>query len=85
MPSSAKPVYDEKARMQLTAQIQAENGSYWAQVIELPGCFASGDTLDELFESLGESVSAYLADDEDAPAPGSLHVSTATLTDAIPA
>jgi predicted RNase H-like HicB family nuclease len=29
-------------------------------VPELPGCFASGDTLDELFESLHEGVALYL-------------------------
>jgi predicted RNase H-like HicB family nuclease len=38
-------------------------GSYWADVPELPGCFASGDTLDELFESLQEGVALYLADE----------------------
>ena len=24
-----------------------EVGGYWAEVVELPGCFASGDTLDD--------------------------------------
>lgn len=38
----------------LTSNIHIEEGSYWADVPELPGCFASGDTLDELFESLRE-------------------------------
>jgi hypothetical protein len=42
--------------MELTARIHIEEGSYWADVPELPGCFASGDTLDELFESLQEGV-----------------------------
>lgn len=42
--------------MKLTACIQIEDGSYWADVPELPGCFASGDTLDELFESLQEGI-----------------------------
>lgn len=48
--------------MELTARIHIEKGSYWADVPELPGCFASGDTLDELFESVQESVAIYLAD-----------------------
>ena len=48
--------------MQLTARIHNENGSYWADVAELPGCFASGDTLEELFDSLREGVELYLAD-----------------------
>jgi predicted RNase H-like HicB family nuclease len=37
--------------MELTARIHIEESSYWADVPELPGCFASGDTLDKLFES----------------------------------
>ncbi len=49
--------------MELTARIHIEEGSYWADVPELPGCFASGDTLDELFESLQEGVALYLADE----------------------
>ena len=49
--------------MELTARIHIEEGSYWADVPELPGCFASGDTLDELFESLREGVALYLADE----------------------
>ncbi|MBJ7458888.1 MAG: type II toxin-antitoxin system HicB family antitoxin [Thermoleophilaceae bacterium] len=50
------------------------DNSYWATVDELPGCFASGFTLDELSESIGGSIALYLADDgapdsppEDAP------------------
>lgn len=48
----------------LTAQIHREAGAYWADVPELPGVFATGDTLEELFESLREGVSLVL--DEDA-------------------
>lgn len=47
----------------LTAQIHRENGSYWADVPELPGVFAAGETLDELFESLREGVSLVLESD----------------------
>jgi len=65
--------------MELTARIHIEDGSYWADVPELPGCFASGDTLDQLFESLQEGIALYLADDGGQRA--SLHVATATLTD----
>ncbi len=65
--------------MELTARIHIEEGSYWADVPELPGCFASGDTLDELFESLQEGVALHLADENDQGGP--LHVATATLTD----
>ena len=31
--------------VELTANIHREDGSYWADVPELPGCFASGDSL----------------------------------------
>lgn len=65
--------------MELTARIQIEEGSYWADVSELPGCLASGDTLDELFESLREGVALYLADEGEQGGP--LRVATATLTD----
>ncbi|MGK2878469.1 MAG: type II toxin-antitoxin system HicB family antitoxin [Solirubrobacterales bacterium] len=40
-----------------------DDNSYWATVDELPGCFASGFTLDELSESIGESVALHLAGD----------------------
>jgi Uncharacterized conserved protein len=46
--------------MELTANIHLEDGSYWADVSELPGCFAAGDTLDELFGSLREGIRLYL-------------------------
>jgi len=52
-------------RMPLTAHLHSEDGSYWAEVPELPGCFAAGDTLDELLESLQEGAMLYL--DEDRP------------------
>ncbi|HEU4392000.1 MAG TPA: type II toxin-antitoxin system HicB family antitoxin [Solirubrobacterales bacterium] len=65
--------------MELTARIHVEDGSYWADVPELPGCFASGDTLDELFESLREGVALYLADEGEQS--GRLHLARATLTD----
>ena len=37
-----------------------EDGSYWAEVKELPGCFASGHTLDELNAALIEAVEMCL-------------------------
>lgn len=63
--------------MELTARIQIEEGSYWAGVSELPGCFASGETLDELLESLQEGIALCLADEGQQN--GSLHVAAATL------
>lgn len=42
--------------MELSVRVNEEAGSYWAEVVELPGCFASGETLDELHEALSEAV-----------------------------
>lgn len=66
--------------MELTARVHAEDGSYWADVPELPGCFAAGDTLDELFESLREGVTLYLSEEGERPR-RPLHLTSATLTD----
>src|SRR5205823_2992920 len=41
---------------------EEEDGSYWAKVQELPGCFASGFTLDELREALFEAIQLWLPD-----------------------
>lgn len=46
-----------------TVRVHHEDDSLWAEVIELPGVFATGDTMDELAESLGEAISLYLDDD----------------------
>lgn len=54
----------EEAQMdqrQLHVEVHNEDGSYWAEVRELPGCFASGDTVAELIESVEEAVALYLA------------------------
>jgi len=47
--------------MELTAQIHEEDGTYWADVLELPGCFAAGDTLNDLLDSLKEGIALYLS------------------------
>jgi len=49
--------------MRLKAQVQREkDGSYWAEVVDLPGCFASGDSFDELLEALKEAIGLCLDD-----------------------
>ncbi|MCL2395144.1 MAG: type II toxin-antitoxin system HicB family antitoxin [Acidimicrobiaceae bacterium] len=54
----------------LHVDVHHEEGSYWAEVRELPGCFASGDTVAELIESIEEAVALYLAPDgADQPPP----------------
>ena len=48
--------------MHLTVVIQQDGPGYWSQVSELPGCFASGRTLSELSDALGEAIGLYLWD-----------------------
>jgi predicted RNase H-like HicB family nuclease len=33
----------------------------WAEVEELPGCFVSGATMEELWEALSEAIGLYLS------------------------
>jgi predicted RNase H-like HicB family nuclease len=53
----------------IRVKIHLEDGSMWATVDDLPGVFATGDTLDELRESLEEAVSLYLAQPGEEPLP----------------
>ena len=53
--------------MQYRILIRQEDGTYWATVDELPGVYATGDTLDELREAVVEAITLYLADDDVAP------------------
>ena len=48
-------------------RVRFEDQAFWATVDEYPGVFATGDTLDELRESLEEGISLVLA----APLPAS--------------
>jgi predicted RNase H-like HicB family nuclease len=72
--------------MEITANIRLEDGSYWADIPALPGCFAAGMSLDELFDSLREGIELYLADDavviERPERP--LQLTSAVLSDASP-
>jgi predicted RNase H-like HicB family nuclease len=39
---------------------QAEEGGFWAEVPELPGCVSQGETLEELRANLEDAVQAWL-------------------------
>lgn len=39
-----------------------DDDTYWAEVRELPGCFASGDTFDELLDALAEAISLVVSE-----------------------
>lgn len=45
------------------ARVHEEEGALWAEVLDLPGCFASGSSLDELREALEEAIALYLSGD----------------------
>ena len=61
--------------MELHAVIHEEpDGSYWAQVREFPGCFASGHDLNEVKEGLIEAIELVLKDDRGQPAGGSIRL-----------
>lgn len=49
--------------LEFRAIIHEEDGSYWAEVKELPGCFASGSNLDELKDALVEAITMCIEDD----------------------
>lgn len=49
--------------MELTVVVHQEPDGFWSEVGELPGCFASGRTLGELTEALGEAVGLYVGDE----------------------
>ena len=51
-------------KLAVHVDVHHEEGSYWAEVRELPGCFASGDTVAELIEAVEEAVALYLAPPE---------------------
>lgn len=57
----------------LTVKIRFEDGTIWATVEDMPGVFATGDTIGELHESLREAIALYLAPEGEEPAEIELH------------
>lgn len=41
-------------------QGEPEEGGFWAEVLDLPGCCTQGDTWAELEANLSEAINAYL-------------------------
>jgi predicted RNase H-like HicB family nuclease len=48
---------------EFTVRVHTDADGIWAEVLELPGCFAAGETMEELLESLADGVGAYLSGD----------------------
>ena len=44
----------------LVYEAEPDEGGYWAEVAELPGCTTSGETLDEVRANAREAIEAYL-------------------------
>jgi predicted RNase H-like HicB family nuclease len=49
----------------------SETDGFWAEVVQLPGCFAAGHTREELEASLREAVHLYLDEADGSTAPTS--------------
>ena|ERR1700722_1292191 len=41
-------------------KVHKEKDGYWAQGIELPGCFTQGKTLKELYSNMQEALNLYI-------------------------
>ena len=39
---------------------KAEEGGYWGEVLELPGCVSQGETLEEFGHNIREAIEAVL-------------------------
>lgn len=46
---------------QFDVRIHHEDGSYWAEIPEMPGLFVSGDSIEEIREALAEALGQYLS------------------------
>lgn len=53
--------------MNLNVRVHREDGTLWAEIPELPGCFASGETDAELVEAIQEAVGLYLSSPSGGP------------------
>lgn len=46
---------------------KAEEGGYWGEVLELPGCVSQGETIDEFMSNIIEALEAVLASESEEP------------------
>ena len=70
-------------QVELNVAVHYEDGMYWAEVAEYPGLFASGETLDELAEAIGEAWVLYTHDEK--PAGQRERVATQSMNMLVPA
>lgn len=54
---------EKTTKVQFHVCVHAEDdGSFWSEVEELPGCFASGFSLDEVLEATFDAMQLWLPD-----------------------
>ena len=46
---------------------EAEEGGYWGEVLELPGCVSQGETIDEFRNNIREALEAILDSESQTP------------------
>jgi antitoxin HicB len=46
-------------------KIHKEKKGFWAQCVELPGCYTQGDTMKELQENMQEALNLYIEEPSD--------------------
>ena len=46
---------------------EAEEGGYWGEVLELPGCVSQGETIDEFRNNIREALEAVLESESEIP------------------
>jgi len=51
---------------------KSPRSAYGVTVLDIPGCFSAGDTLDEALRNVQEAVEVHLYDEALAPEPGAL-------------
>jgi predicted RNase H-like HicB family nuclease len=61
---------------------KAPDGTIWARVPDLEGCYSCGDTIEHARENVKEAISLYLEDlrEEGKPLPPSSHLKAELIT-----
>lgn len=44
----------------ITILHKAEEGGYWVEVPELPGCFSQGETVEEAIKNITEAIESHI-------------------------
>ena len=50
----------EEKRVYTAIVWKAEEGGFWAEVAELPGCFSQGESKPELLDNIKAAIETYL-------------------------